>query len=103
MIGSKIRPRPGLAPKIKAAIGAPAARDFLLAQNTAAISSAVLNFKARAVRVVSHRMMASKIALPTRALKITEVPCCCHIPETIELQNAAYTSSKITTLSQILV
>jgi len=89
MIGSKISPSPGLAPKIRAAIGAPAARDFLLAQNTAAISSAVLNFSARAVRVVIHRIMASRTALPIRALRITELPCCCHMPETIELQNAA--------------
>lgn len=78
-----------MAPKIRAAIGAPAARDFLLAQNTAAISSLVLNFKARAVRVVIHRMTASRTALPITALIITEVPCCCHMPETIELQNAA--------------
>ena len=66
MIGNKIRPSPGLAPKIRAAIGAPAARDFLLAQNTAAISSAVLNFRARAVRVVIHRIIASRTAADPR-------------------------------------
>ncbi|MCY1456296.1 hypothetical protein D9M71_735060 [compost metagenome] len=89
MIGSRIRPRPGCAPKISAAIGAPAARDFLLAQNTAATSSAGLKRRARAVRVVIQRISASNSALPINAVINTALPCCCHMPETIELQKAA--------------
>ena len=103
MIGSRIRPRPGCAPKISAAIGAPAASDFLLAQNTAAISSARLKCRARAVRVVSQSTRARISALPTKAVISTDSPCCCHMPDIIELQNAAYTSSRITTLSITLV
>ncbi|MCY1457018.1 hypothetical protein D9M71_742760 [compost metagenome] len=75
----------------------------MLAQNTAATSSAGLKRRARAVRVVIHRIKASSMALPTNAVTSTPLPCCCHMPDTIELQNAAYTSSRITSLSMILV
>ncbi len=97
-----ISPEIAAAPKITRAIGMPDASVFFDPQNTAAISSSLPNFNARAAvrEMVSARKRTT--AAPTPVCTRTTSPKFVHKPRATESENAENTISKITILSNML-